>query len=345
MARRVLVVGSGERVRKAALPVFAACEGLEVAGVVSRKPKEIEAGGERYAVSALDALDAARLAEVDLVYMVVSKPAVPSVLAHLRRFDVARLELLIETPVMLVRHFGHLDRLAGFRAVSVTEDTEPLPCFAPIHALERSGELGALVSATFDRSAYAYHGVAMAKAALSGARVVRARQRRLDAGRRERVLTVARSDGALRSATLLDPRDYAAGTLRFEFERGVVCDHDDPAATLRLEPLLEGEALAGFRAGDHVRRFDDVERALVGPRGAGPGATAWMDGLKRVGLLALMRSVVAGGGAYPLDAALEDALVDYALERGGRYVATRLADPRRGLGRLGFKLLTALAGR
>ena len=44
--------------------------------------------------------DATSLAGVDLVYMVVAKPAVPGVLARLAQFDLSGTDLLIETPVM-----------------------------------------------------------------------------------------------------------------------------------------------------------------------------------------------------------------------------------------------------
>ena len=339
--RRVLLVGSGKRVCEAALPVFEAAEGLEVAGVLSRTPKTIRAAGREYAVEGLDALTRERLSGVDLLYMVVSKPAVPGVLRRLMTHDVSGLDLLIETPVMLFRHYGHLGLLDAFRSTWVTEDTHPLPCFDPVHAIARSGELGELESARFEESAYAYHGVAMAKGALGGERILRARQKPRSDGKRERTLHLDNG----RTASIVDPRDYARGRLRFDFAGGAVADHEASGASLRLEALLEGEELVGFRAGDHVRELDPLERGLAGAAKEGRGLTAWMDGMKRIGLLSLVRDVIAGRGAYPLVSAVEDAVVDYHLERLKRYRATPLTDPRSALARLGFKALTLAAGR
>jgi hypothetical protein len=235
--------------------------------------------------------------------------------------------------------------LRAFRNTWVSEDTSTLPCFDPLHQLERSGELGELRSACFDRSAYAYHGIAMAKAALGCERVLSARQQPLDAGRRQRTLTLRAASGERKTATLLDPRDYGAGRMSFEFSKGSVADHSDGPETGRrlLEAEVDGVRVTGFRLGDHQRTLDDAERSLMGPRGDGPGLTAWMDGLKRVGFLALVREIAAGRGTYPLEQALEDAVVDYHLEKFGRYLATPATDPRCPLARLSYRLVTAAA--
>lgn len=344
--RRVLIIGSGKRVREAALPVFErASELFELAGVFSRTPKRIESEGREVLVRGLDTLSPAELATIDLVYMVVSKPAVPGVLRRLVSLGIRDCDLLIETPVMLFRHLGHLGLLRAFRNTWVSEDTSTLPCFDPLHDLVASGELGALKSARFDRSAYAYHGVAMAKAALSCTRVASARQKSLSGDTRQRDLTLVRADGARRHATLLDPRDYSKGRMSFELERGRVAENSDEAGapTLRLEPEFAGEGLTGFRLGDHRRTLDDAERSLMGTRGEGAGLTAWMDGMKRVGFLALIRQIAAGRGAYSLDQALEDAVVDYHLEKLGRYWSTPLTDPRRALSRWSYRLVTMVA--
>ena len=90
MARKVLIVGSGKRVQEAALPALRRlADRFTLAGIVSRSAKEIEVEGCRFAVSRLADLDAATLRAADLVYMVVAKPAVPSVLKTLTRHDVS----------------------------------------------------------------------------------------------------------------------------------------------------------------------------------------------------------------------------------------------------------------
>jgi len=335
--RSVLVVGSGQRVRQAALPVLDRAReegGYELEGVVSRRAKEIESEGRTVRVDGLDTLTDERLSAVDLVYMVVAKPAVPALLARLARHDLSRIDLLLETPVMLFRHLGHLKRPDAFRAVWVSEDCSTLPCFDPLRGVT-------VESVLFDRSAYAYHGLAMARTLLGGGTFRRGVEKGRGGARQERHLVLENG----REARIVGPRDYAKGTMRFITGAGVVGDApDEPADVQRLEPILEGEACVGFRSGEVEARLDDAERSLLGERGEGVGVTAWMDGMKRVGFLRLLRRIRSGMGAYPLADAVEDAVVDYHLSRFGRYRRTSLTDPRSGLARATFSLLTAIAG-
>lgn len=341
--RRILVIGSGKRVREAALPVIARAEEFfELDGILSRTPKFIESEGHDFDVGALSELTAARLSEVDLIYMVVSKPAVPKLLARLNELDVSHLDLLIETPVMLVRHLGHRSKLEAFRNVWVSEDCITLPCFDALRACLAAGEIGELRSVTFDRSAYAYHGMAMVKSLLGAKSIRRAKQRKHSAKRRERTIEVDNGLGA----TIFDPRDYSLGSMHIQGSSGSVSDRQaEHPNSLLLSAELEGEACTGIRAGESHRSLTPAERELMGQASQGEGITAWMDGMKRVGFLALLRRIADGQGAYPLGAAIEDSVVDYHLEKFGRYRATPWTRPDAPLTRMAFSLLTRLTDR
>jgi hypothetical protein len=65
-----------------------------------------------------------------------------------------------------------------------------------------------------------------------------------------------------------------------------------------------------------------------------------MEAMKRVGFLRLLRRLASGKGAYPVEQALEDMVVDYHLERFGRYLATPLTRPDAPLAKLILGLLT-----
>jgi hypothetical protein len=336
--RRILVIGSGKRVTQAALPVLdRAREEFELLGIVSRTPKTIHSEGHEHQVESLETITAELLASVDIIYMVVAKPAVPTLLARLARFDLSRIEMLIETPVMLFRHLGHLKRLAPFRSVWVSEDTTTMPCFDPLRS---NPDIGDVQSVHFERSAYAYHGLAMVKTVLGGGPVRRARQRQLPGGLRERRITMQNG----REAVIIDPRDYSLGQMTFTGSRRTCADNQHEEHLL-IEPILEAKRCLGFRAGDLECRLDEGEASLIGEPGDGDGLTAWIDGMKRIGFLRLLRSIAAGRGAYPLEEAVEDAVVDYHLEKLGRYYRTPLTDPRSGLARLSYSILTRLAGR
>jgi len=259
------------------------------------------------------------------------------VLEQLVALGAGSTDLLIETPVLLTKHLGHLRLLERFRHAWVSEDCSTLPCWDPVLSLTD----GAPVQrAEFDHSAYAYHGVAMARTLLGGGPVRSGRRREL-AGGREWTLEFAAG-----SARVRDPRDYATGRMRLETSAGLVAyGPDAPAGALPFEACLEAGRCVGFRAGDARSVLDDAERELLGAPGEGAGITAWMDGMKRVGFLRLLRSIAAGRGAYTVRDAVEDSVVDYHLERLGRYRANPLTTPDRPLARGLYGLLTRVAGR
>jgi hypothetical protein len=326
----VFVVGAGKRVRETALPALVSLPGaFEIAAVLARSARDLAAAGRRFPVRALDEGLAQEVAPGDLVYVAVGKDAVPAVLERLAVLDRARLELLVDTPVLRWKHLRHLERLEGWARVSVAEDTAYLPWYAAARAAA-----GSVESVLFDRSAYAYHGLAQAKALCGAARILRARR----GAQRELLL----SGGA--RATIVEPRDYAVGRVVLTGSRGRVADRLEPGESgIRLEPLLEGDWCTGFRAGDVVTRLAPEEAALTG--GCDPAATitARMDSMKRVGFRRLLESIAAGKGANPLADGLDDMGVDWFLERFGRWRPTALTDVRSALARRVWGILGRFA--
>jgi hypothetical protein len=345
--KTALIVGSGKRVREAALPAFlAAGDRFRIGGVYSRRPKRIAAAERELEVAALAELDSAALAAADLVYLCVKKDAVPAVLAALARLDVSRTALLIDTPVLRFKHLGHRHLLEGFRTVWVAEDCSVLPVFDAIQAARRARDLGAVRRVVLERSAYAYHGLAMGRTLLGAGRVRRARSV-LEGGGRDgsgERRTVAFAGGG--ELVVLAPRDYAAGRIRVDCERGSIADDPGHPDGERLAAVVEGGACTGFRVGQTVTMLSPAERALIGQPlvGGAAGVTAWMEGMKRAGFLRLLAAIDAGQGAYALADALDDTVVDYHLERFGRYLSNPLTSPHFASSRLVMRLLTRFAG-
>ncbi len=330
-ARGVLVIGAGKRVETDVLPALLASGGLwRVQRVLARSARRLDLAGSTFEIAALDSLTQADLDACALVHVAVNKDQVPAVLARLLRHDVSRTDLLLDTPVVLLKHLAHARRLAAFRNVWVAEDIVELP-WLPV---ARSA-VGAPHEALFDRSAWRYHGVALVKALLGPL----ARARRTGRGRGARLDFEAAGGGR---ATIVDPRDYAAGRLRITGERGSVTDSTEWAAegATLIEALEEGGQCAGFRAGGHVASLDAHERWLFGALRAGETVTAHTEDCKRVGLLRLLRAIHAGRGAWPLEQGLDDMVVDALLEKLGRWSAGGLLDLK---GRGGRAVLAAWA--
>lgn len=330
-ARRVWVVGAGKRVRETALPALITLPGVfELAGVLARSARDLEAAGRRFPVRPLDDLRSVDLCAGDLVYVAVGKDAVPAVLERLARFDRTELELLIDTPVLRFKHLRHRALLDGWARTGVAEDTIHLPW----HETARAAA-GEVASVVFDRAAYAYHGLAQARA-LCGARdVLRARRVNMEGGRARREIELSTGgEEPIVRATVLEPRDYSIGRVVVVGTRGLVSDRLEASEEgIRLAPIVEGDRCVGFRAGDAVTRLSPEEVELARGDPAGASVTARMESMKRIGFRRILASIAAGKGAYPLEDGLEDMAVDWFLERFGRWRATPLLDLRTGFAR------------
>ncbi len=330
-ARRVLVIGAGKRVRETALPAFASLsDRFEIAGIRARTGREAELAGRQHTIRALDELQAADLAGADLVYVAVGKDALPGVLARLAQFDRSRLDLLIDTPVVRFKHLRHARLARGYRTAAVAEDAAYLPWFETVRRAVAAGAVGRVQSVLFDRSAYAYHGIAMAKALLGPRRVVRARRRVLGGGTAARHLWL---DDGLR-VEIREPRDYAVGRILVRGDAGCLADRFETGESgTRIEALDDAGRCSGVRIGDVTTRFDPQEIALCRAAAGGTGVIARMEDMKRIGFRRLLFALDGGADAYPIDSGLEDMAVDWFLERVGRWRANALFDVRAPLAR------------
>jgi hypothetical protein len=335
-SRSVVVIGSGKRVRDVALPSFLRMEQrFVVRQVWARTAKRIEASGRGFDVAPVEKLTEQDLRGADLVYVAVAKDAVPKVLRRLTELDVRSIDLLIDTPVVRFKHFRHAARCRAFRSASVAEDCVELPWIQVALAA-----VGPLYRIELDRSAWAYHGVATAKALLGAWSVKSARRRSLGDGKAERILKL-RGGGVAR---IVEPRDYAVGRVLCVGQGGTLTDRPDAReGELALEVELSGGAVSALRAGTTRIALDADESDLTRGDPDGASVTARMEAMKRVGFLRLLRRLAEGRRGYPVDQGLEDTVVDYCLERLGRYVSTPLTSPGSTIGRSLLGLVTALS--
>ncbi|MEM7519307.1 MAG: hypothetical protein AAF368_20590, partial [Planctomycetota bacterium] len=157
---KVVLLGCGKRVLEGALPSLRQCTGLELESIYARSERSLDVEGETLPVRDLAQAKPADLKAAQIIYLAVGKNAVPEVLARLVELEATHAHLLIETPVVRFRHFRHSKLLSSFARVSVAEDCSTLPWFDTIRAAQAAGSLGTIEHVQFDRSAYAYHGVA-----------------------------------------------------------------------------------------------------------------------------------------------------------------------------------------
>ncbi|MFN0205219.1 MAG: hypothetical protein ACKVS6_02765 [Planctomycetota bacterium] len=342
--RNVIIIGSGRRVQTAPLPVLQQLrEDFELRRIYAKKEKSLEVGGVHYGVAALSSVTAADLQNIDLIIMAVSKPAVPAVLAKLANFDVSKTDLLIDTPVVLLKHFRHMKLLKAFRNAWVAEDCTELPFLDAVRATVAKGMIGEVKGATFFNSAYAYHGIATLKTILGPAHVVRARRTAEGDHKWKRVYQFSNHT----TGTVFEPRDYSIGKITIEGTRGSISDFDDNSKTnsIRLAPVIQANHCVGFRAGDITTNLTAQETPLMAGGDPNLSVTARMEAMKRVGFLRLLKKIQNSLGAYPVDEALDDMVIDYLLEKTGRYRSTPLTNVRGGFAKFTFSMMSRIVGR
>jgi hypothetical protein len=340
--RRVWIVGAGKRVRETALPALAAAgDVFEVLGILGRSARTETIAGKSREIRPLESLAAGDLARADLVYLAVGKQAVPAVLAALARFDVGRIDLLVDTPVLLLKHFRHAARFEAFRNTWVAEDCAFLPWFDVVRAELASGSIGELREVRLMHAAYAYHAFATLKSLFGVERIAGARRVRDGSGSRRLV----RIDGE-RTALITEPRDYSRGWIELVGAGGAIVEGRSGAGgTLSLVPVIEAGVCVGFRVGDRAMRLAPREIELMSGPAPTLGVTARMEAMKRVGFLRLLDAIAAGRGAHPLASGLDDMLVDYWLEKTGRWSSNALTSIDSGLARGLYGALSRVAGR
>ncbi|MHC5211707.1 MAG: GMC oxidoreductase [Planctomycetota bacterium] len=350
--RRVVVVGGGGRVRTDVLPALLSLPAMYgVAGVFARSAHPVEAGRHVVDSRPLKSLRAEDLEGIDLIHLAVSKGSVPAALNRLLAHDVSGIDLLIDTPVLLLKHMHHVKRLSAFRKVWVAEDCATLPWLPLVQRAVEQGLIGTPTDLVLDRSAYRYHGYALAKTMLACPGIVSARRTRNAGGGTTHEIRLTNRT----IVRLVGPRDYASGRWRLSGTEGSITDARDddgidlpasgPRPRLHLEMCVERDACTGFRLGELTEALDESERRLLGHVQPGESVTARMDDLKRVGLVRMLRAMHAGGGGYGLLDGLDDMLVDSVCERVGRYRATPLTSVHSSAARGVYAAVTGIVSR
>lgn len=337
----VLVIGTGKRVLQTALPAFAAhSDKFQIASLYARRAKTVSANGRDYEVGAFENFSAKDLEGIDLVYLAVTKDAVPQVLAKLTSFDVASTDVLIDTPVVRFKHFRHSARLNAFRNAWVAEDIAFLPWLETLNAAFTAGDLGSLRTVILNQSAYAYHGVSLAKSVSACNTIKRGRRTANTAHAGTRFMRL--SSGV--QIHIIEPRNYEAGSMIFAGSKGVIADYPFRKGTQLLESLVENGRVTGFRCGEHSTTLTPAESALTTGDPDRATVTHRMNACKRVGFARLIASIAAGKGGYPVQEAMDDMVVDYHLEKFRSYRANPFTSARSPLARTLLSLLSRAGG-
>ena len=335
----VIIIGAGNRVQSTALPALEKLNGLfSLRQVFSRTVRPFRFKNADHVSARIEDLKKEDLAGTDLLYIAVTTEKVPSILKILRQYDLSHIDLLLETPVLSIKHLHFIDLLSRFRNTWVGEDSIDIPCFDVARDVIARGDIGELKEIRFLQSAFHYHALALLKNLLKCNTVLYGYKVR--AGPSSHRCRIRFSN--LAAGTVFEPRDYSKGKFILLGTKGSLSDYRDPRPGNQvLEPLVSDKTWSGFRVGNTTSSLSEEETELLGTGKIHASITSRMHDMKRVGFYRLLKRIHEGNGAYPLVEALDDTIVDYFLQKLRFYVANPVLSIKSSLGAF---LLKRLAG-
>jgi len=315
---KLLIIGAGKRVSDAVLPAIEALnDSYTLTRIMTRSKKSIRSSQREYATEPLESLDQGQISEAGMIYMAVSKPAVPAVSKQLAQYDLAQVDLLIETPVLLFKHFWYVRFLNKFRNVWVAEDSVELPCFDVLMSYSGDAANPSWDCADFYHAAYKYHGLALLKYLLGKEKIHWARVKGKNRQTPCRQFFLA--DG--KHGSVVEPRDYSKGWFALQRQDVNVTDRMQKAQNTHfLQPLVEGGLCHGFKVAEYICTMEEIEKDLFGPAFPGATVTSLMAGMKRVGFYRMLKRLYSSGDGYAMLEALDDMVIDYYLDKAGFFL-------------------------
>src|SRR5882672_8465693 len=103
MKKRVLIIGSGERVQGGILPALQCLnETHDIIALHSRTVKQLLIPGTEKSITTTNTLDRVDMKTINLIMVAVTTKNVPDVLKMLSQYDTKNAVLMLDTPVLTV---------------------------------------------------------------------------------------------------------------------------------------------------------------------------------------------------------------------------------------------------
>jgi len=244
MKKNVLVVGSGKRVKGGIIPaLWCLREEFQIAAVYSRSIKELSLLDHQVNVATINSFNHVDFKNMHLAIIAVTTEEVPAVLKTLSLYDTKHIVLMLDTPVMLLRHIWAWRLLKNFKKALVSEDTIALPPFMLARKLIDEGRIGRLKRIYFFHNGFKYHAVASLKMLAGNSPVKAIIDRKFPDRLRQKKFRFHNGVGAL----LYEPRNYAKGKFLIEGESGFISDYEHAGTNVcRIGYLVENDIYRGL---------------------------------------------------------------------------------------------------
>lgn len=311
MKKNILIIGIGKRTRNDILPALQASGKFNVIGIYARTAREVQVGEAFYSVKKLDSLTANELAQADWIYMGVLVQDLMNVLKFLSSFATKNVRLLMDTPVLPRRYAKAKKYFDNFLETVVAEDVIYLPWIDPLRNV-LGGKITRLV---FDQSAYAFHGIALAKTLVDSRKFKKAR---IEAVNGKKTVQLVSPAGV--HVSVIEPRDYSKGHMIFSGPAGTVSD-SLPYNDSSMRPIISKGLCIGLNIGGIAKNFSEAESKLVGPVPENATITSLTLQLKRIGMMTMLNSLAENeNGGWSVEDAFQDIRLHEYVHYFGKYI-------------------------
>ncbi len=309
------MVGAGRRARQTILPaIHAASEWVDLVGVCTRTPRELELLGGRFRTSTRLLADI-DLGDVDAVVVAVPLPAVPGILAGLSEGSAPGLTLMLDTPGLAPGDLSASRRFSRFRAVLASEDNFALPLFVQARRLLDEGKIGQLRRIHSMHGAYRHHAIAALKQLTRARHPSRVAIHRWNRWCSDIDITFP---GDIR-ARIVEPRRYEIGRTMIVGSGGFITDYpiDHPKATPIGYRVEDGRYVGLTVDGEPVHASPLDDAFASGLDGISLEDPSVMSQMKVRGFMELLAALPdpTGPFRYPIFDAIADDLVIRFAER------------------------------
>ncbi len=229
MKKNVLIFGAGRRARATVLPAFWSLrEEYNIFGVVTKTVRDISLFSGKFITRTRNDLEGIDFKKIDLIVLAVPIDQVRGILASLTKFNTKDIYLILDTPVISLKHLGSLKYSKLYKGVVVAEDFISLPNVIQYKKIIESGNIGKLKHLHLFHSGFKHHALSMIKT-VTGSRNFTYIISTKYFGE-TRIKKIRSGNGV--KTTMIEPRDYDVAKNLLIGDKGMIADYPINASSV-----------------------------------------------------------------------------------------------------------------
>lgn len=297
MAKKVLVIGAGKRVKEGIIPaLFCLQDEFEIEAVYTRSIKTLSLFNDSWKKKTINDLAEIDFKKISYIFVAVTISEVPNVLKKLANYQTSHITIFLDTPVLPHTKLGASKYFKNFKNVLVPEDSIALPSFKLAKKIIDEGKIGKLKRIYIFHEGYRYHALAALKFLTSSSHVKKITNKvwskKADCVEWDFYFKNVR-------ATMLDPRDYNTGRFLIAGEKGLIADYNLTGEnTYKIEYVVEDGSYRGLKLNGQKVEADRLDKLYTKYISDDLYKKSPMNSMKIRGIMEILSGVDKGDKKY-----------------------------------------------